>query len=346
LVKVVVEKPTRARLEFSYTINNASWSPNYDVRMTAVDKPLEIGYNASVVQNTGVIWKNVKLTLSSGNPNLSNSLPSIYPWYVDFEYSQVNVRGGRADNSEIYIDGVKEKRDVNKIVATTAGVFQADDGEAVGISRNQSTFTEKTTNFEYVLNLPYTIPGNGQPEAVHVRTEEVPAVYEYRANLRADLTAYLVAKMYGWQDYNFISGPAKLFNEGTFVGEINLDLDNTSDTLLLSLGREDNIIIKRERIKDVSGSQLLGSTQRVNRGWKTSIRNNKKQAVRLVVTDQIPVSRQKEIEVKSEKGTDGKVDETTGFVTWYLDLPPASAKEINLHYSVKYPKEKPINFRD
>ena len=341
VVKAAVEKQTRATFEFSYNVNNASWQPTYDVRMMGVDKPIALAYKARVMQNTGVDWNNVKLTLSSGNPNLSSTLPSIYAWYVDFEYEQkkqesLNVRGGREASSPIFIDGVQ----------TTSAPAQDEGYDDKEIGYAPSTYSEKTTNFEYTISLPYSITSSNLFEEVLVRNEEVPASYEYRANVRADLTAYLVAKMYNWQDFNLLNGPAKLFNEGTYVGEMQLDLENTEDTLVMSLGRDENIIIKRERQKDVASTQFLGGSKKQSRSWKTTVRNNKKQAIRLVLTDQIPVSKQKDIEVKVEETTGGNVTPETGYVMWNLNLQPATSTELILKYMVKYPKEKRIDFRD
>jgi len=40
-----------------------------------------------VYQNTSVDWKNVRLTISSSNPEQSNISPTLNPNYLDFNYS-------------------------------------------------------------------------------------------------------------------------------------------------------------------------------------------------------------------------------------------------------------------
>ncbi len=345
VVKVAVDKTTKAHFELTYLVNNAGWTPYYDARMKGVDKPITLEYKAKVYQQTGVEWTNVDLTLSSGNPSRNGMLPALNPWYIDFVQNygyDANIRGGRGDRTVYYIDGVAVE-DVGEVQITSNAAAPAQESK---MKTTESLMVEGMLNFEYVISVPYTIASSNNPEDVAIRTVEVPATYEYRANVKLDKTAYLVAKLSKWQDYNLLNGNAKLFNEGTFVGEVYLDIENTSDTLLLSLGRDENIVITRERLVDMNGVQLAGSTKKETRYWKTTIRNTKKQAVRLVLTEQIPVSRQKDITVKLEKAEGGVLTDATGYVVWQLNIAPSTTQEVILGYSVKYPKDKQLTFYD
>ena len=54
-----------------------------------------------------------------------------------------------------------------------------------------------------------------------------------------------MAKIANWEQYNLLSGEVNLFFESTFVGKSLLDVTNTDDTLIFSLGRDKNVIVKR-----------------------------------------------------------------------------------------------------
>ncbi|ESU29030.1 hypothetical protein FLJC2902T_10650 [Flavobacterium limnosediminis JC2902] len=71
-------------LEISYLTNNAGWTPFYDLRADNVASPINMMYKAQVIQNTGVDWKKVKLTLSSGMPNQNNQAPTVNPWFLRY----------------------------------------------------------------------------------------------------------------------------------------------------------------------------------------------------------------------------------------------------------------------
>jgi hypothetical protein len=60
----------------------------------------------------------------------------------------------------------------------------------------------------------------------------------------------------------------------------------------------------------------------------------------MILLDQIPVSTISEIEVTSEKLSNGILNKETGEVKWKVTLLPAQKTEVELIYKVRYPKEK------
>lgn len=79
-----------AKIELGYLVNEASWSPSYDIRLKEVNKPIALGYFANVSQNSKEDWENVKLTLSTGNPTIDNTLPEFEKIYFPSSSSSVN----------------------------------------------------------------------------------------------------------------------------------------------------------------------------------------------------------------------------------------------------------------
>jgi hypothetical protein len=93
-IKVVVstEKAIETLINFDYLIADASWNPNYDIRIKDIDNPLNLTYKAKVSQNTGEDWNDVKLTLSTGNPSISNSKPNLDNYYLTFNNYYSNYK--------------------------------------------------------------------------------------------------------------------------------------------------------------------------------------------------------------------------------------------------------------
>lgn len=87
VIKVVVSAKTAMayKVDLKYVINAAGWEPNYDLRITDANQPLLLSYKANVFQNTDEDWKNVKLILSTGNPNISNYKPELNTYYLTFD---------------------------------------------------------------------------------------------------------------------------------------------------------------------------------------------------------------------------------------------------------------------
>ncbi len=93
-VTVTAEKQLSGKLTMSYVVSNAGWYPTYDIRVDDINKPVSIYYKANVYQNTGVAWKDVKLSFSNATPWVSGDIPEIYPWYIDYyNPSPIRLRG-------------------------------------------------------------------------------------------------------------------------------------------------------------------------------------------------------------------------------------------------------------
>jgi uncharacterized protein (TIGR02231 family) len=205
------------------------------------------------------------------------------------------------------------------------------------------TTSDNTTSIEFNVDIPYSIETGGKSKSIDMMSLELPASFEYQAVPKLDPTAFLVAQVRDWQKYDLLEGEANLYFENTFVGKSMLNLKFVSDTLNVSLGRDLGIIVKREKRKDFTSEKFIGSNKVVTRSWEISVRNNKKESVKIQITDQIPISQNKDIAVEAEELSGGRLNNSTGLVTWDIDLPAGQSKTIILSYSVKYPKNSNVN---
>ncbi len=330
-VTVSADKVSKATFTLTYLINNAGWTPLYDIRVKDINSPAQLQYKAKVYQNSGEDWDQVKLSLSTGNPRQSGTRPVLTPWWlyttppVAYRNKSRRLEQNRADYAIIQEEVAEEDEySLKKEVQATYA---------------NATAVENTTSIEFQIRLPYDVPSNGQPYTVGIDEHELPATYEYYVAPKLDKNAYLTAKVTNWEDFQLLSGTANLFFEGTFLGQSHLDVNSTQDTLSISLGQDKGIVVERTRDEQFKDRQFIGSKQTQKTGWKIEIRNKKRQAINLVVVDQVPLSTTDQVEVKLDKAKGAKFDEKSGELKWELDLAPNSKKEIGFHYSVKYPKK-------
>lgn len=87
-VTVTSRVATTGKFSLIYQVKNAGWLPFYDLRAKDVSQPLELTYNARVFQSTGEDWKNVKLTLSTGDPSQNSLAPTLNTWNLNFFTNQ------------------------------------------------------------------------------------------------------------------------------------------------------------------------------------------------------------------------------------------------------------------
>jgi uncharacterized protein (TIGR02231 family) len=330
-VTVSAKVRTNAQFDMSYLVNNATWTPFYDVRSKDASSPVQLSYKANVSQSTGEDWEKVKLTLSTGNPALGGNKPELSPWYLNFYYP---VR--------VYKNMMKKSEGAE---STTPGVQDKLEDVAVGAKSlsEEITVNENQLSTDFEIAVPYSIPSDGKQYTVDVQNYSLHASYNYYAVPKYDQDAFLTASVTGWQEYNLLPGSANVYFEGSYVGESYIDARTTEDTLHLSLGRDKKIVIKREQLKDFNSNQLIGENRTKTLSFEISIRNTKKDVVQINVEDQLPLSQDKDIEVKLIGISGAEYNAETGKLTWKLNLAANETVKKKLTFSVKYPKDKVIN---
>ncbi|GAA4293023.1 DUF4139 domain-containing protein [Aestuariibaculum suncheonense] len=200
--------------------------------------------------------------------------------------------------------------------------------------------TENQTTIEFEVDIPYTINSDNKSYAVDMVNYKLPADYQYYAIPKIEKEAYLVANINNWEQYSLLEGEANIFFENTFVGKTILDTRFASDTLEISLGRDKNVSVNREKITDYTSKKFVGTKKEESRAWSISVKNNKSKAINMVVLDQVPVSKLDEIKVDIIESSKAKLDTDTGELKWEFDISPNEKKEFDLHYTVKYPKNR------
>jgi len=331
IVSVAAKEGVNGKFTFSYATTNAGWTPVYDLRATDINNPINLFFKSRIRQTTGEDWKNINITLSTGNPTQSGAKPILAPWYLAF-YSPIVY--------DVYDKSESEKKGKRKDEAPSAPLEMS--GQSLTLE-NYTTVVETQTNFEYKISIPYTVLSDGKEAMIDVQSYTLPAQYQYYCVPKLDPDAFLMAKISGWEQYNLLSGEINLFYEDTYVGKSYLDVRNTNDTLDLSLGRDKNIVITRTKTKDYQSRQFIGSNKKDIYGWEIIAKNKKKEPIELVIEDQIPLSTDKDITIDKIEISNAEYTETTGKLIWKMKLNTGESKTYKLSYSVKYPKDKTLS---
>lgn len=333
-VSVSAEKPVTGRIIFAYVVSNAGWYPSYDIRVDDITKPVTIFYKANVFQSTGVTWKGVKLSFSNATPWVSGNLPVLNPWFIDYYYPSpgISLRG--------VASGVAVKRSaplMESAAADKASLAKEPESAPVSVQRNVG---ETTVSFDVAI--PYTIASDGKVQTIEIQRSTSAAEYKYLTIPKISPLAYLTGNITDWARQSLLSGEATLYFENTFVGKSFLNVNQLTDTLTLSLGNDNSILVKREKRKDFTSSKIIGANKTETNSFLITIRNNKASSVRITVNDQIPVSSNSGITVEPVELSGGRLNQQTGEIKWDLELKAQETKQIILTYSVKYPKDKTI----
>jgi uncharacterized protein (TIGR02231 family) len=332
LVSVSSEKQVSGKLTFSYVVSNAGWYPSYDIRVDDIKNPVSIFYKANVFQNSGVEWKDVKLSFSNATPWIAGEMPVLNPWFIDY-YSvyPIRIRGMSTVNKRYEAPKISDSVVYNMVEE------KAMEAAPVAV---QKQVGETTITFD--IAVPYSIKPDGKVQTVEIQRISAPADYKYVTLPKLTPLAYLTANITDWAKLSLQSGEATLYFENSFVGKSTLNVNQLKDTLTISLGTDNSILVKREKRKDFTSRKTLGSNRTDTFSFLLTIRNNKSNQVKITLNDQIPVSSNSSINVDPIELSGGKLNSLTGEIKWDLDIKPQETKQIVLTYTVKYPKDKTI----
>ncbi|GJM36111.1 MAG: hypothetical protein DHS20C18_51120 [Saprospiraceae bacterium] len=325
LVAVDAKSATNSNFQITYRVYAAGWTSDYDIRVKDVDSPVGLHYKGKVYQSSGEDWKDVQLTLSTGNPQQAGVKPNLQPWWLyPPSYPGVALRGSRERSESYALDAVDDEVAPKEAASAAYAPVQQ---------------VENTTSVEFRIQTPYDIPTDGQAYTVGIEQYELPATYEYYVAPKLNTNAFLTAKVTDWEQYHLMSGAANLFFENTYMGQTALNMQNTQDTITLSLGVDKSIVVTRTKQEQYSDKQLIGNKVTKTIGWEIEVRNKKKANIQIVIEDQIPLATNDEMEIELVKAKDAKVDTSTGKLRWEFDLKGGKTEKLEFRYDVKHLKK-------
>jgi uncharacterized protein (TIGR02231 family) len=332
----------------NYLVTQAGWTPLYDLRSEGIGKPLQLVYKANVRNLSGFDWKGVKLHLSTANPLVNNDRPILTPIFVDFRPVYTYYDDAKRQQDQLYQMAPSTNMSQTRDIARAGGGPTREDVDALVMDEIAllnpaltNTGDDLITNFD--LPKPQDIMANGLDNIVTVDEQDVPADYEYHAVPKIDPAVFLLAKITDYGKYNLLPGTANIFYQDTYIGQTVVNPDTVSDTLLLSLGRDEQISIKRMQPKDFTErKKIFSTTVKETFAYEIAVKNNKSVSIKLEILDQIPVSKQKDILVELEEKDGAVYNEEYGKLKWELDIPANQSKRVRFAYSVKYPKDKAV----
>lgn len=334
VLQVMAEVAGNIPFTITYLTQGANWTPFYDLRADSTTGPMDMMYKAQVTQNTGVDWKKVKLTLSSGTPNQNNQAPQLNAWFLQLQQPIAQALQGRASGVSIrgYSSGY-----INTDSTAMGDVVYKDKSIS-----NYTTISENQLNVSFDIDIPYDVASNGKAHSVSLKEIKLPATYHHYSVPRVEQEAFLMAEITDYSKYNLLPGDANIIFDGMYIGKTRINPNQTADTLSLSMGRDKKISIKREKIVDKSGTKFLSSFKEQTFTYETTIRNNKKESASITLKDQFPLSTDKDIEITLLKDDGAKINADTHIMTWDVKLSPGETKKIRISYTVRYPKDRVI----
>lgn len=338
VVEVLVEaqRAGKLTLELSGVVNQASWEPAYDVRLSGDGTTAELVYRAMVRQQTGEDWSNAALVLSTARPAAGGAPPELYPWRVSFSRPMPMAMPAAAP------------RAASRMMKSSAKVM-AEMDESVGSVPEEApaafqtaALETGTTSVSFRIPKPVDITADGSKHSTVISVDRLPVATQYAAVPKLSSSTYLTAELTNRLAFPLLPGEIRIFTGNTFTGSSTMKQVASGEKFVLPFGSDDQIIVKREEQKQHKEAGMFGAN-RMTYQYKVTATNLRKEAQTVNIKDQLPVAENSEIKVSlDEAGLKPDEQKDDGTVIWKLKLAPGEKKEFTFGITVEYPKDRNI----
>ncbi len=337
-----VPKDVTTTFTITYFTNQAQWIPCYEVNIPSMAETISLQAKAKVQQVTGLDWTNVRLTLSNGTPNRYSVAPVFTTWFLRFQ--AYGYRGNRVAYESNVMAPAKAQ------VSDASGIETVDAEEANNVIQlSMDDYVEvdaQDIHVTYSIAIPYDIPGNGQPKLIDLKAYDIKSEFKYYSIPKLSDETYLIAILSDYEQYNLLPGEATITYNSTYVGKTFLHPNDTKSQITLTLTTEPRMAVKREKQRDYCETKHVGNTTTITQSYLITVKNNLNRAAKLTLKDQYPISSNKDIEVRDVTAKPAATTNNSeiGVITWDVELQPGESRTFTISYSVKYPKDKNLNY--
>ena len=308
-------------LRVSYVVNEASWTPRYNVRLDTLAHTGILTYRANVYNRTGEAWAGARITLSTSQTSfggLDDKAPCMDSWHISVGSRYAN-NGGLYSRKEKEIRGADEREGLTDIHGQKREYQEHDDPSGLSGDKGSAgtTLTAPSTPLSiataatdsYGLATTYNLPGtrtvisSAQPSLYIIAEYKFTGVtYSHHSVPKLRPSVFFKARIRNPSPIPLLSGSVGLSLDGIFLGTSTIPLCAPGEHFELNLGIDECVHVEyHEPAHAVAPQSVPGEEDAFTYKRCISIYNTRKNYISLVVFDQVPVSHDEKLKVHVKK---------------------------------------------
>lgn len=319
-VRLSCPEGTRARVELTYLVGNASWTPSYEARANDSARTVELTTLATVRQATGEDWSDAKLVLSTAQPQRNATLPEVQALHVAaIERGKERQVLVRRDEQFQYADAGGTDN-----TATSKGLQALPQGLSV----------------QLVAQTPVNIPSDGSAVRVQVARTRLNAAFSWRTIPKLSPVIFRVARLNNAAAFPLLPGDVDLYRGTGFIGRLSLEHVAQGAPFELTFGVEEGLRVDRRVVEEFQERKgLLKGTQRFRYAYQFTLNNLRTHAEEVELSDHFPVSELDDVKVALEPDTTAgyTLQSSDGIATWKVKLAPGEKRTVDFAFHVDAP---------
>ncbi len=338
MVELECEKEGEYPFILQYQESSGSWEPKYEVRFTGEGNPLDVYMKAKIVQCSGEDWKQVKVTLYTGNPSASQSIPSLPSVKLSIYEPPVERARGKGAMMDMAMVGGGQMM----AAAAAAPMMGMGMMNMEMMKTAEATVSEEETMTAFELPDLRDLLSDTDGNIASLQSFKVDAKYNSLCIPCVKDTSFLTATITS-ADWPLPAATAAIYLKEVFAGNVYVNPDSEEETFILSLGQDERLNVIRKELPCKTQDVFLKNQKKKAHEYAIKITNKSSESIKVLLKDSIPVSTDKTIVVDASELSGGVINEENGVIDWEVEVAAKSSEEIKLAYTITWPKDKQIS---
>ncbi len=358
----------KGRVRLSYLVNQCGWSPNYTLRANAKGEEAIMEYNAVIRQFSGEDWSDAQVTLSTADPAMSASRPSLAPYRIGLnnavdpnvpvakqDYagvfngyrSQQRVAQTALSNSVDFVGNFNNSLSLNRATEMLCNLELTADARTLKNLMNQAIESDQQPSLSYELEGRVSLANRRDEQILRIVAAPLPANTYLVATPLLTNYVYREAELTNKSKQDFLGGQVTVYLADQFVGRTEIPMVSRGQKFVIGLGADPQLRAKREVLTKEEKTQ--GGNRRITIQYRLTLDNYHEQVAKVRLMDRMPKpSEGLDIRVVLNSDTPAlsidpiyqSVERPEGILRWDLDVPNkgGDSSTIDYGFSVEFDK--------
>ncbi len=347
-VVVSIRGNGRARLELTYMLPGATWEPAHELRANLNDdSSVELTSFAVVSQTSGEDWTNATVTFSTQSSTESLRIPELTSLTLGDSGVQPKAFQERAasfDRARNAFEGQNRlwnEVNPNKQKAVMAEIYDNNFGNMYAVQTKTAAIFEQMrtrgTSASFGGSGKSTIRADGYPVRVTIGKVKLAAQQAIVAVPELSLNSVRTARMTNTGTLPLLPGGVALFRDGAFLGMTEIGFVAEGESFAVFMGVADQVKLSRVLDRKFSTIERNKTTTIMKVAYDVTVENLSGSDLVVDLTERIPISDNKAIEVDKIEVSGKKEPDSRGLVKWNVPLKAKESKKFRIQYRVEYP---------
>ncbi len=348
-INLEVKENTKITIELRYTLNQAWWTPFYDVSLH--EKNASLTMMANVYNRTGLDWQEVDVEISTASlkpVNLIKPTPLILSEYIPPRSTSM----GGFMNDKPLLKKAARPRLVTAGAGERDGLFLSEEmderekkEEAEPMPETTITYAEKTENIgvqSFKIPNKLTILSDKNPHPVNLTVLELNNEKRYFWSNASPENVLIRDKVING-DILLLPGNIKIYYQEEFLGETSIPLVAPKEEFNLGTRITYDLKVDKKIIDRSKDKKAIKGKLKNNYEYQILIKNLNEVEEELIIYDMIPHSNSENIKVEIEEIIPEPHKRKLGILKWKFNMKGIDEKVLKYKYFIEYKKEITIS---